>query len=693
MARAKKADGTQRRLLSLWAPPEGAGAAVGVLATTFTLDTALFEEECLARFAGVQSDPARDGALYRIEREEKLAGLLCAAVVADIHHCSGRRSLRWDLLAARPTTGVMHAKISLMAWSNHVRVIVGSANLSNEGYRRNQECVAPLEFGDAFSDRGLLDPLLAFLRELLSLTTGPARQRAEQLLQWVDQRLPRHAPPGKGLQRHVLLVGPGRPNLFDQLRQILPAGAPPGEAHVVSPFFDPKLREAGPERTLWGMMKQRGSAQLHLHVAGEEAPESRRWRLEVPRHILAATPKGRAGVLTELHPVRVADVPTDFGRDRRPLHAKTLALSHETWAALVVGSSNFTSAGMGLSPYARNFEANVLYFLRAPAADSARRLLDARQLRGGAAVAEPSDIDFDPAFDPDAEDGKSPPPLPSFFAQAALKGASPNGYELTLQFAGTAPGGVWVVRYEQATVLASDDWQSQGQPESVELTVKREGPPPSTLNVQWGGVHHVADWPVNVISADALPPPAELQGLSLAALLDLLSSARPLHEALRAWLRRQPDDDDAEVEETVELVDPHAKVDTSSFLVKRVQRACWALRQLRERLEQPVLSASAMAWRVNGPVGARAVLNAIERQSDPDLPDEWAFILCEMWRELSQVKLQGVGNHPVQPGSLELMTDFVEDLRARLLQALPACSASMKSFVAEAEMEVTVEVA
>jgi hypothetical protein len=141
------------------------------------------------------------------------------------------------------------------------------------------------------------------------------------------------------------------------------------------------------------------------------------------------------------------------------------------------------------------------------------------------------------------------------------------------------------------------------------------------------------------------------------------------------------------------LVDPHAKVDTSGFLVKRVQRACWALRQLRERLEQPVLSASAMAWRVNGPVGARAVLNAIERQSDPDLPDEWAFLLCEMWRELRQVKLQGTGNQPAQPESLELMTDFVEDLRARLVLALPACSESMQAYVAEAGMEVTVEVA
>jgi len=89
--------------------------------------------------------------------------------------------------------------------------------------------------------------------------------------------------------------------------------------------------------------------------------------------------------------------------------------------------------------------------------------LEARQIRGGAAVDQPSDVDFDPAFDPDAEDGNSPPPLPSFFAEAALKGAGPNGYELTLRFEGIAPEGAWVVRYEQAVVLASDDWRSRGQ--------------------------------------------------------------------------------------------------------------------------------------------------------------------------------------------------------------------------------------
>ena len=602
-ARVKKGDPAQCQLLSLWQRPVKAGNPVGVLATTFTLDTALFEEECLARFADVQSDPLRDGALYRIEREEKLASLKCAAVIADIHHCVGRRSLRWDLLAARPKSGVMHAKLSLLAWSEHVRIIVASANLTNDGYRRNQECVAAIDFDDGFSDRALLEPLLSYFRDLLTIASGPARARADDLLNWVDDRLPKEqVSSSKGLQRRVILLGPNRKNFFEQLAEMLP-GDPPEQAHVVSPFFDPELRDSGPENSLWGLMKRRGTAEVHLHVAGEASPETNGWRLVVPKHVLNATPKGRGGVATRLHPILVSGVPTDTGPERRPLHAKTLMLSHEKWSALVIGSSNFTSAGMGLNSYARNYEANLVYILRAPASDSLRKVLETRALRGGPAVVPTPSTVFAPAFDPDSPEGASPPPLPVFFGEATLDSSDDTHYELTLSFVLPSPQGEWSIRLDQSVILMSSNWRAQSQ-SSIHLSLTRSGPPPSVLTVEWANGAHVVDWPVNVRTADALPAPDELKGLSLAALLDLLSSARPLHEALRAWLRRQPDDDDNDVEKAFELIDPHAKVDTSGFMVKRVQRACWAMQSLRARLEQPVLSSSAMAWRIKVHISA-----------------------------------------------------------------------------------------
>lgn len=693
MARKKaEAADRARRLLSLWAPPAQAGKPVGVLATTFTLDAGLFEEECLARFAGVQSDPARDGALYRIEREEKLASLLCATVVADIHHCAGRRSLRWDLLASRPDTGVMHAKISLLAWERHVRVIVASANLTTEGYRRNQECAAVLEFDAAFTDRALLDPVLVFLREILETTSGAARERALRLLAWVDDNLPEHTASPRGLQRRLVLVGPGRRNLFDQLDQHLPETRP-YTANVVSPFFDLAPRPDGPEARLWNMLRLRGDAELKLHVAGEHAAETGTWRLQMPEHILASLPKGRPGVRLSLHPVAVTDVPTESGRERRPLHAKSLTLEHPAWTAWVVGSSNFTSAGTGMINRGRNYEANVLYFLAAPADDAAYRLLAAGGLRGGEAVGPQSPVDFTPAFAGDSEP-EGMPALPAFFAEAILQASSDHQHELALRFAANAAPATWRLRHDGAVVYDGAAWAAAGRPGSVSLALARGGPPPSLLTVEWtlNETVHLADWSVNVGTVCVLPPPEELRGLSLAALLEILSSARPLHEVMKGWLRRQSDDDDADGFQDLALVDPHQKVDTSGFLVKRVQRACGAMTRLRERLEAPLLSEAALAWRLDGPVGARAVIHAMREQCDPALPDEWIFLLCEMVRELAPIQVRGGSDAIVQAGLQARLDAFVAEMKELLAEAVQSGSAPLKQYV-QMGLEIASDVA
>ena len=106
------------KLLDAWSPSEQAGDPIGCVSTSFTFDAAFFEEECLARFLGLETDASEAPTAYLIEREEKLAQVVCASALVDQHFARGTRSLRWDLLPARLPrgAGILHAKVSLLLW-------------------------------------------------------------------------------------------------------------------------------------------------------------------------------------------------------------------------------------------------------------------------------------------------------------------------------------------------------------------------------------------------------------------------------------------------------------------------------------------------------------------------------------------------------------------------------------------------
>jgi hypothetical protein len=243
---------------------------------------------------------------------------------------------------------------------------------------------------------------------------------------------------------------------------------------------------------------------------------------------------------------------------------------------------------------------------------------------------------------------------------------------------------VWRVLDEQRAIVSQPDWQKKGRPTELEIQIPANRPPPSVLRVCWGDALE-ADWPVNAVSAAALPAPEELQGLSLVALLDLLSSARPLSDALRRWLRRQPSDDDDPDVVNVELIDPHAKVDTSLFLMRRVERACWAMVECVRRLAEPTISSSALSWRLHGPVGARAVLDAIRKQCDPALPDEWAFLLSEFLAELRRVQLKGLEVKAAREECERMYQEFVASVESELKVAGGSVSDALRSYILSAQ--------
>jgi hypothetical protein len=179
---------------------------------------------------------------------------------------------------------------------------------------------------------------------------------------------------------------------------------------------------------------------------------------------------------------------------------------------------------------------------------------------------------------------------------------------------------------------------------------------------------------VNVLSAEVLPLPADLRSLSLDALIEMLTTSRTFHEALRAWRKRHERDS---VEASDPWLDPHKRVDTSAFLLQRTRRVAAALNGLRQRLEKPVASEAALHWRLRGPIGVLALAGAIKREAKTDA--ERAFLLLELCLELRRIS-------PVEaPGCLtrsrlraamrEVIAELKESIPADAFSADPAMSA------------------
>ena len=622
------------KLLDAWIAPDEAGDPVGCVATSFTFSPVFFEEECLARFLQLESDPTEDGPVYLVEREEKLAQLTCAGALVDQHHCRGGRSLRWDLISARLPQGLQHAKVSLLYWSNLCRLMIASANLTEDGYRRNLEVFGVVDFrpqGEA--PVSCLLETVAFLRRLavtgiVGNTLPPALQRWNALLDRVltdcstwgvtDKELKRG-----GVQLRPLFSGNGYRTVFETLRDLWPGSSPPESAFVVSPFFDPPEAENAPAKALWNLLRQRGEATTDFFVTGEEVPGEKGIFLNAPASLLLAQP-GRASVTTRFHRVVVPE--------GRSLHAKGIWVEDSRWSLYQIGSSNFTSAGSGLSK-APNFEANLVYLVDSNHLTDGRKSLESTFPEG-----ELVDLDGVVKWKPrsgEGEDDVGPDLLlPICFGDATYDVDTNQRATIRFSIPGSPPTG-WELITDGGSVRfwGAAEWQNADCPETCEVPWNHDRPP-SGFWVRWVDSQGAAWWPVNVSAGEVLPPPEELKHLPLEVLINILSSARPLHRVLKEFLKRRKKA--ALDRKDGVIVDPHKRVDTSQFLLQRTRRISWALNALRKRLEHPVVTIEFLRWRLRGPVGVMALAQALVREAKSE--EEKAFLLSELLLELARVQ-------------------------------------------------------
>lgn len=627
------------RLLEAWEPTPDAGEPVGCVATTFTFSPSFFEEECLARFLKLETDPIEDGAAYLIEREEKLAQVVCAAVLVDQHHCKGARSLRWDLYAARPARGFLHAKISLLCWSSRVRLIIGSANLTEDGYRRNREVFGVLDFHEGSpAPRKVLLEALELLRELsarpeMDATSGPV-QRLGSFLDRVRRVSAEWGLSDEGQTRdpmHIasILTGPGRADLFNQAAVSWPGGSLPDKAWVLSPFFDPpEARTNAPAEALWDLMRERGESVVEYCVEAEDSSDRGKLFVRVPRSLLQSRPAREACT------VQFGRLTTDA---ERPLHAKGIWLESDRWVFYVVGSSNFTSPGTGVGNFP-NYEANIAYVLDKHRATPLQIRELVRRFPETALIKNPDEsLQFLTASEPGADDQLDTVLLPMGFKSAVYQIWESKTPELVLAFGDGLPGGWALILESEDRLLDEAAWSAGGSPDTwtIEWDVDHGTRPPSGLWVSWKDAGGKAWWPVNVANAGTLPPPDELRDLPLELLIEILTSARPLHEVMRGRRRGKHNGGGGSGDGWTEA-DPHKRVDTSGFLLQRTRRFSWALSGLRTRLERAVPTEECLDWRIRGPVGVMALASALRKQAKSN--EERAFLLAELALELTRVK-------------------------------------------------------
>lgn len=620
------------KLLEAWETPDHAGAPLGCVATSFTFTPDFFEEECLGRFLAVETTP-EDGSAYLVEREEKLAQVYAAALV-DQRHARGKRSLRWDLLAARVPNAILHAKVSLLLWTQHARLVVASANLTPNGYRQNHEVFGVLDyFPDGESPLSVLKDMVAFLRDAAKYAASESANDSPAITRWngfLDRVLKatrnwgaRHQPRQLSQPRvFAVVTGPRRPNVLKSVASCWQDGHAPNEAYVVSPFFDPPAKLNTPARELWKLLLTGYEASLYFDVVGEDLPDGG-VLLHAPESLKHSQPEHREGEATFFWRLKL--------EEGRELHAKCLWLENESWLLYLMGSSNFTTAGLGLGR-APNLEANLAYCVCHSKNSKALDALKAAWLESSEAprkarlLTEPQDDSEDSAIAGEIL-------LPAAFGTATYSAKSPDSGYVELTFAGDPPLG-WQLLDEDSDEIVFDErqWKSLGKPARARLDWKKDRPP-SAFRVRWRGSKGDAWWLVNVSDTASLPPPSELRNLSLDDLLAILTSARPLHQVMKSVLQRRASTIDANVSP---MLDPHKRVDTSAFLLQRTRRISWALEALRERLSKPVPSRETLHWRLRGPHGVMALVNAIRRDTLSE--QEKSFLLTEIAVELARVR-------------------------------------------------------
>ena len=369
---------TARRLIELWEPPEGYRLA-SVVATTYELQADFLEEDLLPVALDLRLPPAR-GRDFRLELERALQDAEVSVFFHPARYQPGlRRSPRIDLVPLpEGRFPKLHAKVALLRFAaptmpepeNHVvRLVVGSANLTNPGFRTNIEVATLVDDAPNCSDEAAtvvrdaaswLESLVAGattqvdrqLRDMNAVFASRPKQRQDPRLRFIglpsDAGFPSLAAPDERVST-LTIVSPFWPT-GDDLSDVAAAlrRLCGGQLETVRLVGPAEIDDQGVARPVIpaGLVRA-----LHAHGARVEVAAAD------PGHGCETTDDDTAAEFDEVSERRASALD-----GRRSLHAKVIVAEGDTSTRLAIGSFNLTRKGLGLTRNA-NLEAGLLWTL------------------------------------------------------------------------------------------------------------------------------------------------------------------------------------------------------------------------------------------------------------------------------------------------------------------------------------------
>jgi hypothetical protein len=428
---------------------------------------------------------------FRSELERRLQ-TTDVTVLYDLRGCEriARLSPRIDPIPI--VTRKLHSKISLLMWVRHepdggppdrlLRLIVGSANLTRQGFRENYECIVPVDLGGrSRSPRELLTKAINIVREIASESESP--QLTHQLKSFQEQA--DKLPIGEFADddpRDLVLANEVLTRVSSHWSET--SDDPPEKLTIVSPFWPEGVTAANAMTDL--VNRFQSPSTVELVCRGAPSPTGATWLPEFDADIATALKHNLTGQLflrpalpdtgrdsadaedeeagdeLEEHELgrNVAQQKSKTDEVQRPLHAKMLLLDGPGGSVLYVGSSNCTRRGLGLGG-PTNWETGFVYRLT----PKHRRQLDSLLAFFGPATEVLPDKPpktVKPAREEDA-------PVPSFLTEVTAEGTKvtvrfregeerPNDLVILMEIPSRlSESGYWLIHRQDSTSEGNEE--------------------------------------------------------------------------------------------------------------------------------------------------------------------------------------------------------------------------------------------